>query len=168
MVWAVDLGVQIADVGRSLYIGSFCPAMTSLSRYLQEAGFSISISSSAFIFLWMFSRCIMDIVSSIVFIPCPSLRTCSDYIRWTVQTTKFLIGERSPRHLKSSNFSRNSNFNWVKTRYQHIITTLYPLLMHNGWLSVRYFSNQHWLTDQYQPGVQWNAANYKSVFGITF
>ena len=31
MVWAVDLGVQITDDGRSLYIGSFCPAMTSLS-----------------------------------------------------------------------------------------------------------------------------------------
>ena len=46
MAWAVDLGVQITDVGRSLYIGSFCPAMTSLSRYLEEAAFSISISSS--------------------------------------------------------------------------------------------------------------------------
>ena len=43
LVWAVDLGVQIADVGRSLYIVSFCPAMTSLNRYLEEASFSISI-----------------------------------------------------------------------------------------------------------------------------
>ena len=43
-------------------------AMTSLSRYLEEAAFSISISSSVFIFLWLFSWCIMDIVSSIVFI----------------------------------------------------------------------------------------------------
>ena len=34
LAWAVDLGVQITDVGRSLYIGSFCPAITSLSRYL--------------------------------------------------------------------------------------------------------------------------------------
>ena len=38
MVWAVDLGVQITDVGRNLHIGSFCPARTSLSRYLEEAG----------------------------------------------------------------------------------------------------------------------------------
>ena len=37
MAWVVDLGDQITDVGRSLYIGSFCPAMTSLSRYLEEA-----------------------------------------------------------------------------------------------------------------------------------
>ena len=37
MAWAVDLGVQITDVGRRLYIGSFCPAMTSLSRCLEEA-----------------------------------------------------------------------------------------------------------------------------------
>ena len=43
LVWAVDLGVQITVVGRSLYIGSFCPAMTSLSRYLEEEAFSISI-----------------------------------------------------------------------------------------------------------------------------
>ena len=33
LAWA-DLGVQITDKGKSLYIGSFCPAMTSLSRYL--------------------------------------------------------------------------------------------------------------------------------------
>ena len=72
---AVDLGVQITNAGRSLYIGSFCPAMPSLSRYLEESAFSISISSSVLIFLWLFSRCIMDIVSSIVFISCPSLRT---------------------------------------------------------------------------------------------
>jgi hypothetical protein len=36
LVWAVDLGVRITDEGRSLYIGSFCPAMTPLSRYLEE------------------------------------------------------------------------------------------------------------------------------------
>ena len=59
-------------MGSSLYIGSFYPAMTLLSRYLEEAAFSISISSSVFIFLWLFSRSIMDIVSSIVFISCPS------------------------------------------------------------------------------------------------
>ena len=41
--------VQITDVGRSLYIGSFCPAMISLSRCLEEAAFSISISSSVLI-----------------------------------------------------------------------------------------------------------------------
>ena len=35
LVCAVDLGVQITDEGRSLYIGSFCPAMTSLSSLLQ-------------------------------------------------------------------------------------------------------------------------------------
>ena len=40
MAWAVDLGVQITDVGRRLYIGSFCPAMTLFSRYLEEAAFS--------------------------------------------------------------------------------------------------------------------------------
>ena len=40
-----DLGVQITDMERSLYIGSFCPAMISLSRCLEEAAFSISISS---------------------------------------------------------------------------------------------------------------------------
>ena len=55
MARAVDLGVQITDVGRILYIGSFFPAMTSLSRYLEEAAFSILISSSMFIFLWLFS-----------------------------------------------------------------------------------------------------------------
>ena len=49
--------VQITNVGRSLYIGSFCPAMTSLSRCLEEAAFSISIFSSVLIFLWLFSRC---------------------------------------------------------------------------------------------------------------
>ena len=75
LAWAVDLGV---DEGRSLYIGSFCIAMTSLSRYLEEAAFNISISSSVFIFLLLFSRCIMDIVSFIVFISCPLLSTCSE------------------------------------------------------------------------------------------
>ena len=58
-VWAVDIGVQITDEGRSLYIGSFCPAMTSLSRYLEEAAFSLSISPSVFISLWLFSTRIM-------------------------------------------------------------------------------------------------------------
>ena len=72
LVWAVDLGVQITDEGRSLYIGSFCPAMTSLSSYLEKAAFSISIPSSVFIFLCLFSRCIIDIVSSIVSISCLS------------------------------------------------------------------------------------------------
>ena len=52
--------------------------MTSLSMYLEDAAFSISISSSVFIFQWLFSRCIMDIISSTVFISCPSLRTCSE------------------------------------------------------------------------------------------
>ena len=70
LAWAVDLGVQITDEGRSLYIGSFCPAM----RSLEEAAFSISISSSVFIFLWLFSICIMDMVSSIVFIAFPSFK----------------------------------------------------------------------------------------------
>ena len=41
MAWAVDLGVQITDVGKSLYIGSFCPAMTSLIRCLEEATITI-------------------------------------------------------------------------------------------------------------------------------
>ena len=61
--------VQITDVGRSLYIGSFCPAMTSLSRCLEEAAFSISITSSVFIFLWLFSTCIMDTKKYHVFAP---------------------------------------------------------------------------------------------------
>ena len=39
-VWAVDLEIQITDEGTSLYIGSFGPAMTSLSRYLEETAFS--------------------------------------------------------------------------------------------------------------------------------
>ena len=34
LVWAVDLGVQIFDEWRSLYIGSFCPAMISLRRLI--------------------------------------------------------------------------------------------------------------------------------------
>jgi hypothetical protein len=46
LAWAVDLGVQITDVERSFYIGSFCPAMTSFSRYLEEAAFSISKSTN--------------------------------------------------------------------------------------------------------------------------
>ena len=50
---AVVLRVQITDEGRSLYIGSFCPAMTSLSRYLEEVAFGISMSSSVFIFLFV-------------------------------------------------------------------------------------------------------------------
>ena len=37
--------VQTTDVGRSLHIGSFCPAMTSLSRFSEEAAFNISSSS---------------------------------------------------------------------------------------------------------------------------
>jgi hypothetical protein len=78
LAWAVDLGVQVTDEGRSLYIGSFCPAMTSLSRYLEETAFIISISSSMFICLCLFSMCIKDIVSSIVFISCPSCRICSE------------------------------------------------------------------------------------------
>ena len=40
--------------------------MTSLSSVFGGAAFSILISSSVFIFLWLFSRCIMDLVSSIV------------------------------------------------------------------------------------------------------
>ena len=75
---AVDLGVPIADVGRSLYIASFGHAMTSLSRFSEETVFSILISSSVLIFLWLFSWCIMDIVSFIVFISCHSLRTSSE------------------------------------------------------------------------------------------
>ena len=51
---AVNLGVQVNDEGRSLYIGSFCPAMTSLSRHLEEAAFSISISSSLLFFYGCF------------------------------------------------------------------------------------------------------------------
>ena len=43
LVWAVYLGVQITDEGRSLYIGSFCPAMTSLSRFPEDDTFSTSI-----------------------------------------------------------------------------------------------------------------------------
>ena len=46
LTWAVDLGVQIADDGRSLYIVSFWPAMIALSRYLEEAAFSILVTST--------------------------------------------------------------------------------------------------------------------------
>ena len=49
LAWAVDIGFQITDVGRSLYIGPFCPAMTSLSRYLEEAAFSMIFKSIEFI-----------------------------------------------------------------------------------------------------------------------
>ena len=41
--------------GEVYILGSFCSAMTSLSRCLEEAAFSISISSTVFIFLWLFS-----------------------------------------------------------------------------------------------------------------
>ena len=43
---AVDLGVQITDEGRSLYTGSFCPMMTSLSRCLEEAAFMVFKSTN--------------------------------------------------------------------------------------------------------------------------
>ena len=55
--------------GMSLYTGSFRPVMTSLSGYLDKTAFTISISLSVFIVLGFFvSKCIMDIVSFIVFI----------------------------------------------------------------------------------------------------
>ena len=38
----------------SLYIGLFRPMMTSLSRHLDEAAFSIPISSVMLIFVWLF------------------------------------------------------------------------------------------------------------------
>ena len=62
------------------------------ARYLEDAAFSISISSSVFIFLWLFSRCIMDIVSSIISISSPSSRTCSENL------------DLSSAYLKSCNF----------------------------------------------------------------
>ena len=77
------LDLQITDEGRTLYIGSFCLMMTSLTRYLVEAAFSISIYSSVFIFLWLFLRYIMDMVSSIIFVSFPSLRTCSENLDLT-------------------------------------------------------------------------------------
>ena len=40
--WAVDLRVQIIDEGRSLYIGSFCPAMTSLTNHIVWSDIPIS------------------------------------------------------------------------------------------------------------------------------
>jgi hypothetical protein len=43
-------------------LGRFFSAMTSLSRYLEEAAFNISISSSVFIFQWLCSRCLIDLV----------------------------------------------------------------------------------------------------------
>ena len=69
-IWAIDLEFKPLTEGMSLYTGSLRPVMTSLSRYY-EAAFSISISSSAFIFygcfqgvLWswfvlLFSLCLM-------------------------------------------------------------------------------------------------------------
>ena len=49
LLWDVYLGVKLTDEGESLYNRTFCPAMTSLSRFSEEAAFSISISSSVFI-----------------------------------------------------------------------------------------------------------------------
>ena len=47
-----ELEFKSLNEGRNLYIRSFCPALTSLSRYLEEAAFSISISLIVFIFIW--------------------------------------------------------------------------------------------------------------------
>ena len=69
--------IQITLWGGVSILGHFV-AMTSLSRFSEEAAFSIPISSSVFILLWLISSCIRDIVSSIVFISYPSLRTCSE------------------------------------------------------------------------------------------
>ena len=57
-------------------MGSFCPAMTSLSRFSDEAAFSISISSSVVCFFSMvvFLVYYAHLCFSIVFISCPSLR----------------------------------------------------------------------------------------------
>ena len=44
-VWAVYLGVQFTDEGRSLYIGSFYPAITSLSRFSEMSVATSMISS---------------------------------------------------------------------------------------------------------------------------
>ena len=67
------------------------PAMTSLSNFLLEAAFNISIASSVFIPLWLFSWCIMDIVFSFVFISCPSLRTCSENLDLPSAYLKFVL-----------------------------------------------------------------------------
>ena len=50
----LTVGVQITEEGRSLYIGSFCPAVTSLSRCLEEAAFSISFYSSVYFSMVVF------------------------------------------------------------------------------------------------------------------
>ena len=43
---AVDLGVQITDVGRSLYIGSFCPAM--IPTFFESCAFRYAEGKSKF------------------------------------------------------------------------------------------------------------------------
>ena len=55
LAWAVYLGVEHCE-RRILHIKSFCPVVILLSTYLEEPAFSISISSSVFIFQWLFSR----------------------------------------------------------------------------------------------------------------
>ena len=49
LAWAADFGVQITDEGRSLYIGPFWPAMTSLSRYFDEEIEIIKAASSKYL-----------------------------------------------------------------------------------------------------------------------
>ena len=53
LVWAFDLWVQITDDGISLYIGSFCPAMTSLSKYIIYVNITCI---TVFMVWWIFTR----------------------------------------------------------------------------------------------------------------
>ena len=57
---------KLLSEGMILYSGSLRPLMKSLTRYQEESAFSISISSRMFNFLWLFSRGIMFMMSSIL------------------------------------------------------------------------------------------------------
>ena len=78
LVWAVDFDVQITDEGRTFVHWVILSCDDIIEQVFGGGCFNILISTSVCIFLWLFSRCIMDIVSSIVSISCPSLRTCSE------------------------------------------------------------------------------------------
>ena len=70
LVWAVNLGVHITIVGRTLYIGSFGTAMTSLSRYFHLFK---CVYFSMVIFKVYFGHGFLYF-----FISCPSISACSE------------------------------------------------------------------------------------------
>ena len=102
----------------SLYTGPLCPLMTSLSRYKVKVAFSISISSSIFIFL-QFSRC-MDLVSSIVFISRPSLMAQSENLDFpSAQIFSFVFYTlKKKNHRKINIFEEIEILKAASSRYQ--------------------------------------------------